>query len=128
MPEMVITLSLPPRELSPNARTHWATKARATRRYRQLACVEAIVAGVPERPWTLATAELRFHFRTAARRDRDNLLASMKAAFDGLTDAGVVADDSGITHLPVQVVTGSPAPRVEVRIAEVRLSGPAGGP
>lgn len=112
-----ITLPLPPRELSPNARAHWATKARATKRYRQAACVEAVLAGVPAVPWTKATVQLRFHFRTAARRDRDNLLASMKAAFDGLADAGVVADDHGLTHLPVELVTGSADPRVEMVIA-----------
>jgi crossover junction endodeoxyribonuclease RusA len=114
-----ITLPLPPRELSPNARAHWATKARATKRYRQAACVEAVLAGVPEAPWTAATVLLRFFFRTRARRDRDNLLASMKAAFDGLADAGVVRDDSGLTYMPVEVVTGVPAAdqRVELLIS-----------
>jgi crossover junction endodeoxyribonuclease RusA len=117
---LCIVLPLPPRVLSPNARAHWATKARATKLYRQAACVEAVlVAGPPAVPWETATVLLRFFFRTRARRDRDNLLASMKAAFDGLADAGVVRDDSGLTYMPVEVVTGVPAAdqRVELLIS-----------
>lgn len=38
------------------------------------------------------------------RRDRDNLLASLKAAFDGIADAGLVENDAGLTHLPVHIV------------------------
>ena len=47
-----------------------------------------------------------FRFGDKRRRDKDNLLASLKAAFDGLTDAGVWTDDSEATYLPVRIETG----------------------
>jgi Holliday junction resolvase RusA-like endonuclease len=75
---MRITLRLPPRALSPNARVHWGARVRTTRRY------------------------------------RNNLLASLKPAFDGLADASVVADDSGMIHMPVEQHMDRDDPRVEI--------------
>ena len=39
MNRITITLPLPPKELSPNARPHWAVKARAIKSYRLLAAL-----------------------------------------------------------------------------------------
>jgi len=114
---IIITLPLPPRELSPNARSHWAVKAAATRRYRQWAWAEAVAtAGGTGDRWPQATAKATFFFRQRRRRDRDNLLASLKAAFDGLADAGIISDDSGLTHLPVNIDIDRDNPRVEICI------------
>jgi len=41
-----VTLRLPPKELSPNARVHWKKKATATRQYREAAYLLAL----PSRP------------------------------------------------------------------------------
>jgi Holliday junction resolvase RusA-like endonuclease len=46
------------------------------------------------------------------------MLSSLKAAFDGLADAGLIADDSGLTHLPVIVKVDKLNPRVELHIVE----------
>ena len=62
----------------------------------------------------------RFFFKTRRRRDRDNLLASLKAAFDGLADAGLVADDSGLIHMPVEQYIDRADPRVELVVERVR--------
>jgi Holliday junction resolvase RusA-like endonuclease len=60
--------------------------------------------------------QCRFFFATTRRRDSDNLLASCKAIFDGLVDAGVFTDDSGLTHLPATQAKDAKNPRVEIHI------------
>lgn len=77
---MTITLPLPPRTLSPNARVHWMAKARAVRSYRRLAMVEARRAARPH-GWTAAEVRITWYSRTRTRPDPDNALASCKAGF-----------------------------------------------
>lgn len=115
---LTITLPLPPKELSPNARVHWRAKAAAVKRYRSSAKWAAIDA----QAWHLwhrkstATAQCTFYFAQNRRRDSDNLLASLKAGFLGIVDAGVIADDCGLTHLAVIVRIDEARPRVEIRL------------
>lgn len=117
MQRIVITLSLPPRELSPNWRGHWARKAKAVKAYRAQAWATAMAAGKYQKPmWATATAQATFYHSSNRRRDTDNLLASLKAAFDGIAEAGIVANDSGITHLPVVRLVDTETPRVQIEI------------
>jgi len=110
---VVVVLPLPPRELSPNARPHWAAKARAVRWYRETAYLCSL-AERPGRPMRVARVTSKFFFRTRRRRDRDNLLASLKPAFDGIADARVVTNDSGMIHMPVEQYVDRVDPRVEI--------------
>jgi Holliday junction resolvase RusA-like endonuclease len=111
--EILIILSLPDRRLSPNARVCWQAKSRAVKAYRS----EAFFIGqqFPTR-WKAAEAQATFFFRDKRRRDRDNLLSSLKAAFDGIAAAGVVEDDADLTHLPVLIGLDREKPRVEIKI------------
>ncbi len=111
--EMQVTLPLPPATLSPNARVVWQVKARVTKQYRALAHGACYQQGYR---WSAATAQATFYHRDKRRRDRDNLLASLKSAFDGIAAAGVVVDDANITHLPVRCEVDRENPRVEIRI------------
>lgn len=101
-----ITLGLPPRELSPNVRANWPAKARATRKYREYAwAVTLSKIGRRIAPqWKRATVQATFFFQTKRRHDKDNLLANLKPAFDGIADAGLVENDAGLIHLPVEIV------------------------
>jgi crossover junction endodeoxyribonuclease RusA len=115
---MTITLPLPPAELAPNwrSRSHWP-KTRAIAEYRNTAKVCALFALGPRYRmprWKLATVQATFYFRDARRRDGDNLAASLKSAWDGLVDAGIIEDDSGLTHAPVVVGVDRRSPRVEL--------------
>ena len=106
---ITIILPLPPNTLSPNARVHWAAKGKAVAKYRRDAEYAAIAALAAmafdaglrmERPrWKRATATVAFYFRTRRRRDGDNALASIKAGLDGIADAGIVVNDSGLFPL-----------------------------
>lgn len=122
---ILVTLPLPPKELSPNARVHWARKARAAKEYRLMA--EIYTRGVighkdPPR-WERATVQATFYLRRRRNLDGDNALAWMKAGIDGLADAGVVANDSGFTHLPVRVEIDRDRPRVELLVSPLARDG-----
>ena len=92
-------IPLPPDGLSPNARLHWAQKAKATRLYRE-ACAWIFREALPK-PWDKRLAvKVDVQYRACRGcngyhpRDEDNARASLKAAFDALKDAGAVASDA----------------------------------
>lgn len=116
----VVVLPLPPRELSPNSRSHWRVKARHVKEYRHRARYETAFLLSKKPPLDAVRIEARFFFRDKRRRDRDNLLASLKSAFDGIADAGLVRNDSDITHLPVVIDVDRNEPRVELHVTEDR--------
>ena len=115
---LVITLSLPSRDLSPNGRPGWRAKGKAVKRCRQTAHLLALAAR-PGRPMERARVTCRFFFPDRRRRDRDNLLASLKAAFDGVADARVITNDAGMIHMPVELLVDRVNPRVEISLEEV---------
>lgn len=113
MTSITINLDMPHKHLSPNSRCHWAQKSKAKKdqrghaRYRILRALNEI-APVNARfrewtPWKTANVEITVTPPDRRRRDKDNLLASLKAAFDGAQDAGLIADDSGLTYLPITI-------------------------
>lgn len=101
-----ISLPHPPAALKPNSRPHWRAKAKATKDYRYGAHVAALDQCDGGQGWKGASVKVIATYRDARRRDKDNILASLKAAFDGLADAGIVADDADFTYEPVEVRKG----------------------
>lgn len=114
-----LVLDLPPVELSPNKRVHWARKARAVKYYRTLAMVVARNMGRRERVWVRAEARTTFYLPDRRRRDPDNLMAAMKAAWDGLVDARVLADDNQLVAHPPTLTVDRSWPRVEIEITAI---------
>jgi crossover junction endodeoxyribonuclease RusA len=112
-----VVLPIPNRVLSPNARVHWRRKAKATKAYRKNAYLVALHLGEPR--WTNARIELDFYFDTNRKRDKDNLLASMKAAMDGFADAGVIVNDSGFEYASPRLHVDKENPRVVVTILRI---------
>jgi crossover junction endodeoxyribonuclease RusA len=83
------TYTKPP--LSLNDRMHWRKKSAITKDVRTDIWFQAKEV-VP--PCAAAVVELHYVPRDARRRDRDNLVATLKPCMDGLVDAGVIPDDT----------------------------------
>ena len=115
-----ITLPLPPAKLHPNSRGHFMAKARHTKAYRLKAMLTAdrAMAGIMPPPlWSRALVQAHFYYRGASRRrDRDNGNAWLKAAFDGIADAGVVPNDDAFIHMPPLLYARAAEPRVELHV------------
>jgi crossover junction endodeoxyribonuclease RusA len=110
MNHVTLTLPVPSPMLSPNARPHYMAKAKVTKQHRQAAKLVAMGALNRDEPrWARASVQLAWTFTDARKRDQDNLLARCKAYFDGLRDAGLIDDDSGLTHLPMTIEKGDEA-------------------
>ena len=124
---LTITLPLPPKELSPNhhigsrgGRLGKAAKIKAYRqRARHEAGIAAHVAGLTGGGWTHATIQIVWHHPTRRYPDRDNIIAWLKSAIDGIRDSGLLADDDNVDYpSPVRGVDKL-APRVELTITQL---------
>ena len=101
----MITLEFPwpPAALSPNARPHWATKAKAAKKYKAdcyWACKAAYThherLDLMSRLGGLKLA-VTFHPPDKRRRDSDNLMGSGKYLFDAISEFTQI-DDSRFTY------------------------------
>lgn len=81
-----LRLPFPAKELSPNARLHWAKVAKVKKAHR----AEAYYTALPFRGIYTGDEKLRleltFFKPTRRAMDMDNLLARMKAGLDGIAD------------------------------------------
>ena len=77
--------------LTSNQRLHWAAKAKRTRAIRHLAAVRARNERI--RRFTVVHVTAYIGYPTNAKADPANAYPSVKAAIDGLVDAGVLAED-----------------------------------
>lgn len=103
----------PPRELSPNARIHWAKVMKIKKGYRMSCMLLAKSQGV-EKASGAVDLEITFRPPDKRKRDDDNYIAAFKAGRDGLADAmGMDDNDFNVTYKK-----GPPAKGgcVEVRI------------
>lgn len=99
-----LTLPWPPSSLSPNGQHgHWAVRAKAKKAYRT-ACYIAILEQRVARPvGDRFDVLLQFVPPDARRRDRDNLVASLKSGLDGLAEAWGI-DDSQFVRVSAEVL------------------------
>lgn len=116
-----VTVALPrlPR-LNSNQRLHWATKARRTRLIRDTAAW--VATSLREAPMERAEITAVIHPKTAARFDPHNLQPTVKAAIDGIVDAGLLPDDDAKRVVSVAFVAGektATGPRVDLVVTEV---------
>ena len=129
MPDTItITLPLPNKMLSPNHTVGSIggrmAKAQAIKSYRQNAWL-ATLASIAERSEfhqiQAAQVTLVFYLPDKRRRDIGNLEASMKPAYDGLVDAGLIVDDDylHLEHAQSTIEIDKGNPRVEITVTRV---------
>lgn len=97
-----ITLPWPPKELSPNARTHWRKKAPITKAYKHACWALCKEAGLLIKPHSTEGERLHlwldFYPPDRRQRDDDNMIAAFKAGRDGLALALGIDDKRFICH------------------------------
>lgn len=93
-----VKLPWPPKKLSPNARVHWASKAKAAKSYRHECWALCKLAGIPKMPDAALNVWFDFFPPDLRKRDDDNIIASFKSGRDGLADAIGVDDNRFIAH------------------------------
>ena len=125
--QFTVCLPLPPRQLSPNARCHWRTRHRHAKRYKTECRRETIEVLVkdrrPKTDWSNARLQATFYYKDKRRRDRDNMAAMLKYAYDGIASA-LGVDDYGFRPQMPEVAVDKKRPRVEIVVME----GPPGDP
>lgn len=99
-------LPWPDKRLSPNSRHHWAQVARAKKAAKRTAHYTVLEAGIGKIDATAVNVKLSFYPPSKRHYDADNLIASHKAALDGIAEAIGVDDSkfiiSATPHGPVE--------------------------
>lgn len=114
---MIVQLPWPHKDLSPNARIHWRKRSAVVKSSRWVACILAKEAGAAQMEADTLSAIITFHPPDKRRRDRDNMIASLKSACDGIADALGVDDSKWIpTYHVGEPVKGG---RVVVHFPEI---------
>lgn len=117
-----VTLPWPPKDLSPNARVHWAKLAKVKRAYRHACRTLALQAGYSafrRDDWGPLHVSLVFYPPDRRKRDQDNMLAAMKSGLDGLADAMQIDDRKFRTTFEVANEIGG---MVKVRVTPCETS------
>lgn len=111
-------LPWPDKLLSPNARVHWRRKHGITKAARTTAATIAGAAIKATPDWPSVNVSVVFHPPDRRRRDRDNLIASMKAANDGIADALGIDDSRFVSTYAMGDVIKGGAVRVTLSAPE----------
>ena len=120
MPETVtITINWPGEGCDLNKRPHRGQKIRDTKAARRAAWVECLRDPDHRKWWKRARVDVTAYHRTMRFRDRQNIMAMLKASIDGVEDAGVIEDDSGLEWGPVMRAKDAAHPRVVLVFTEV---------
>ena len=93
-------------------------KAAATKKYRRLAREAVEREQVETMPWPRVAVQVKFFYEVNRRRDPDNATGSLKAAYDGIVDSGLVPDDDS-KHMrrgEPEFNIDAESPRVELTI------------
>lgn len=119
---ITIVLPLPAKSLAPNSTVGSIggrfKKASATKKYRRLAKEAVESEQVESMPWERVLVTAAFFYSINRRRDPDNATGSLKSAYDGIVDSGLVPDDD-MLHMRRGEPTFSvdaESPRVELTI------------
>ncbi len=116
-----IVLPLPSGLLSPNHTVGSMggrfAKAGAIKKYRRLTREAVEAEQIDTAPWNKVIITSTFYFAQNRHRDSRNALGSLKSAYDGIVDSGLIPDDD---HKHVQ--EGSPVFEIDKKHPRVELT------
>jgi crossover junction endodeoxyribonuclease RusA len=107
--------------LNANDRAHWSQKAKLTKGWRENSRAQSVrtpsSGGQIDRAHIVAT----LHFGDDRKRDVGNYAITVKAAIDGLVDAGVIPDDNDDHLIGPDLRRGDSngQPRIVLTVTEV---------
>ncbi len=118
MNQITITLPLPHKSLSSNGagHCHWSKKDAHRKKARQDGYLATVHAGGAKLWWEAADAAVVWYSRTARKIDMLNMDHWLKAYYDGIADAGVVKNDSGIKPVSHEQRKDAANPRIEITL------------
>jgi Holliday junction resolvase RusA-like endonuclease len=97
---LTITIPIPNRVLSPNCAVGSIggrfMKAAAAKKLKRIVREAIEAEQIETMPWGGVDVAVTFYWATNRKRDQDNAVASLKAAYDGITDSGLVPDDNPV--------------------------------
>ncbi len=119
---ITIILPIPNQLLQPNCMIGSLggrlAKSSAVKKQRRLAKEAIEDAEVETMPWPRVMISVEFYHKDKRRRDTDNADGSLKSAYDGIVDSGIVQDDA-----PEYMTRSEPSfhvdrefPRVEITL------------
>ena len=112
---IIISLPYPPKELSPNGRAYFVKKNKIAQQYKFIAKMAAKFAKPRGHvPWERAETQVIYFQEHKRKMDHDNAIGRLKSALDSLALAGLIVNDSGLTHRPPQFQLDKERPRVEI--------------
>lgn len=113
----VIELPWPSKDLHPNARVHWARKAKAAKRARSDAAWFALSSGIRVHDFAGRDAldvALVFAPPDNRRRDTDGMISSIKSYLDGISDVIGIDDSKWVLSIRREDPRKPGAVRIEI--------------
>lgn len=118
----IIVIPIPPKCLSPNASV-WSQrgrfrKAAALKKQRRLARESAEEERITTAPWVMVEVKAHFFYPTNRIHDEVNAQSTLKGAYDGIVDSGLVPNDDHVhwRNLTPEFSVDSKNPRVEITV------------
>lgn len=125
MESISIILPLPNFILSPNYTIGSISgrfmKAAATKKLRQITKEAIQEEGIETGPWSKVSVNAVFYHKTKRKRDSDNAMGSLKAAYDGIVDSGLAIDDDRehMVRMEPVFLIDEKHPRVELTVLNI---------
>ena len=89
-----VTITIPGRPPTPNARRHWRKRMRDDAEWKSSARISTLAALPPGwEPMTRCRMTVEFVVPDRRERDDDNLIAAQKPCLDGIVAGGAIKDD-----------------------------------
>lgn len=111
-----IAVPWPAKQLDPNGRHHWRAKLKPKQEARRAAWAECVRQPGHAMNLKHARVDVVAYHKTRNFRDRQNIIAILKHTIDGIEDAGVIENDTGLTWGPVLREKDAGNPRIEITI------------